>query len=301
MTKDERAGGSRRQAEPPVVGLEYLIDRYSAILFDAYGVLAGSRHVIPGAAEAIDYLNGMGKPYFVLTNDASVLPERRAARYAEMGLDIAAERVITSGGLLAAHFAERGLAGARCAVLGTADSAAYVARAGGVPVESPGADDFDVLIIGDQAGFPFLETADAVLSALFRKIDAGEEIHLVMPNPDLIYPEGGGFGFASGSVGLIFESALALRYPHMPDLRFERLGKPRAAIFAEAERRAGTRDMAMIGDTPETDIRGANGFGIASALVDTGIAALGGGAGTLPESDAPTYMLRSLALGVKRV
>ena len=298
MTKDER--GSPPQDGPPVVGLEYLIDRYSAILFDAYGVLAGSRHVIPGAAEAIDSLNGMGKPYFVLTNDSSVLPERRAARYAEMGLNIAAERVITSGGLLAAHFAERGLAGARCAVLGTSDSAAYVERAGGVPVESPGADDFDVLIIGDQAGFPFLETADAVLSALFRKIDAGEKIHLVMPNPDLIYPEGGGFGFASGSVGLIFESALALRYPHMPDLRFERLGKPRAAIFAEAERRAGTRDMAMIGDTPETDIRGANGFGIASALVDTGIAALGGRAGTLPESDAPTYRLRSLALGVKR-
>ena len=300
MTKDERGGGSPSQAEPPVVGLDYLIDRHSAILFDAYGVLAGSRHVIPGAAEAIDALNGVGKPYFVLTNDASVLPEKRAARYAEMGLDIAAERIITSGGLLAAHFAERGLAGARCAVLGTADSAAYVERAGGVPVEPPGADDFDVLVIGDQAGFPFLETADAVLSALFRKIDAGEKIHLVMPNPDLIYPEGGGFGFASGSVGLIFESALALRYPHMPGLRFERLGKPRAAIFAEAERRAGTRDMAMIGDTPETDIRGANGFGIASALVDTGIAALGGRAAALPKSDMPTYRLRSLALDVKR-
>ena len=290
MTKD---GG---ETEAPTVDLGFLIDRYSAILFDAYGVLAGSRHVLPNAAAAIGALNDMGKPYFVLTNDASTLPETRAARYAEMGLDIAPERIITSGGLLTAHFAERGLAGARCAVLGTADSAAYVERAGGVAAASPHTDDFDALIIGDQAGFPFLETADAVLSALFRRIDAGREVHLIMPNPDLIYPEGGGFGFASGSVGLIFESALALRYPDRHDLRFARLGKPRAAIFEEAERRSGTRDMAMIGDTPATDIRGANGFGIASALVDTGIAAPGA-SGALPESDTPTYRLRSLALG----
>ena len=284
------------ETKPPIVDLGFLIDRYSAILFDAYGVLAGSRHVVPEAPAAIRALNDMGKPYFVLTNDASTLPETRAARYAEMGLDIAPERVITSGGLLAAHFAERGLAGARCAVLGTADSAAYVERAGGIVLASPHADDFDALIIGDQAGFPFLETADAVLSALFRRIDAGREVHLIMPNPDLIYPEGGGFGFASGSVGLIFESALALRYPDRRDLRFARLGKPRAAIFEEAERRSGTRDMAMIGDTPATDIRGANGFGIASALVDTGIAAPGA-SGALPKSDTPTYRLRSLALG----
>ena len=284
------------EAQAPIVDFDNLIERYSAILFDAYGVLAGSDHVVPEAPAAIDRLNAIGKPYFVLTNDASALPETRAARYAEMGLNIAPERVITSGGLLAAHFAERGLAGARCAVLGTADSAAYVERAGGIVVPSPRADDFDALIIGDQAGFPFLETADAVLSALFRKIDAGRGVHLIMPNPDLIYPEGGGFGFASGSVGLIFESALALRYPDRRDLKFTRLGKPRAAIFEEAERRSGTRDMVMIGDTPDTDIRGANGFGIASALVDTGIAALGASA-SLPKSDAPTYRLRSLAPG----
>lgn len=282
--------------EAPFVTLEYLIERCSAILFDAYGVLAGSDHVIPDAPAAIGRLNAIGKPYFVLTNDASTLPETRAARYAEMGLDVAPERIITSGGLLAAHFAERGLAGARCVVLGTADSAAYVERAGGVAVAFPHTDDFDALVIGDQAGFPFLETADAALSALFRRIDAGRDVHLIMPNPDLIYPEGGGFGFASGSVGLIFESALALRYPRRLDLKFTRLGKPRPAIFAEAARRTGTRDMIMIGDTPDTDIRGANGFGIASALVDTGIAALGAST-ALPKSDAPTYRLRSLALG----
>ena len=48
----------------------------------------------------------------------------------------------------------------------------------------------------------------------------------------------------------------------------------------------------MIGDTPSTDIRGANNVGITSVLVETG----GGSVdlGSLPEGDRPDYMLESL-------
>ena len=63
-------------------------------------------------------------------------------------------------------------------------------------------------------------------------------------------------------------------------------------MFEEARRRAGTSDMVMIGDQPETDIRGANTFGIHSALVDTGIAA--SAAASLPPELRPTYHLRGL-------
>ena len=275
----------------PYTTLDELAERYAVILFDAYGVLAGSEYVAPEAPAAIARLNAIGKPYYVLTNDASALPETRAARYARMGLPVTADRIITSGSLLSAHFADNDLAGARCAVLGTSDSVAYVEIAGGVRV--PFGDDFDALVIGDQSGFPFLEASDAVLSRLFAKIDAGDAPRLILPNPDLIYPEGAGFGFASGTVAAMFESALALRYPDRPELRFERLGKPHRAMFAEARRRGGSDDMAMIGDTPETDIRGANAFGISSALIATGIARVD--VSRLPESDRPRYLMLSLA------
>ena len=149
-------------------------------------------------------------------------------------------------------------------------------------------------MIGDQSGFPFLEAADTVLSALFRKIDARESVSLILPNPDLIYPEGDGFGFASGSVALIFESALALRYPVRPDLRFTRLGKPHPAIYREAYSRSATMDMVMIGDQIETDIKGANDFGIASALISTGVS--GYDVSQLPESERPDYLIESLAI-----
>ena len=195
----------------------------------------------------------MGKPYYVLTNDASALPESRAARFRRAGLDVDAGRIITSGSLLRAHFAARGMQGARCVVMGMADSAEYVRRAEGVVVAPD--DEFDAVVVGDQSGYPFIETLNAVMSALFRRIDGGDAPRLLLPNPDLVYPDDAGFGMASGSVALVLEAALRQRY-RVAGLRFERLGKPHPAMFAEAARRSGTRDMVMVGDTPETDVRG---------------------------------------------
>ena len=276
----------------PQITFRELADRYSVILFDAYGVLAGSNSVEPEAPAAVELLHTLNKPYFVLTNDSSALAETRAASYESLGLPIDESRIITSGSLLTGYFAEHDFAGSRCVVLGPPDSLRYVEVAGGcvVPYDA----DFDALVIGDQSGFPFLEAADTVLSALFRKIDSGDEVPLILPNPDLIYPEGDGFGFASGSVALIFESALALRYPDRLDLRFTRLGKPHPAIYREAYSRSSTMDMVMIGDQIETDIKGANDFGIASALISTGVS--GYDVSQLPESERPDYLIESLAI-----
>ncbi len=151
-------------------------------------------------------------------------------------------------------------------------------------------------MIGNQSGYPFLETVDAALSTLFRLLDHHQHVHLVLPNPDLFYPEAdGGFGFASGSVAAMFEAALQARYPHRPELQFMRLGKPYAEIFAEALRRSGTREMVMLGDQLETNIRGARAFGLDAVWVTTGVTAAA--LSTLPAHLRPTYRLRSLSSG----
>lgn len=274
----------------PHTTFDELVDRFDVILFDSDGVLVRWPSAIPDAPEAIARLNALGKPYFVLTNDASQVAETRAARYAQLGLAIDPDKIISSGMLLKTWFEDQGLRGARCVTLGTGDSVKYVRDAGGQVV--PFDEDFDVLVIGDQDGFPFLDATRAVLTTLFRNLDRGDTPRLVVPNPDLYYPERDGFGFASGSVAGMFESALALRYPGRSDLTFARLGKPHPAMFEEVFRRANTRNLAMIGDTPSTDIRGANNVGITSVLVETG----GGSVdlGSLPEGDRPDYMLESL-------
>jgi HAD superfamily hydrolase (TIGR01450 family) len=276
----------------PEIGLAEILRRYPVLLLDAYGVLMHSSGPLPGGPELIQALNRATREYFILTNDASRLPGTLAQRFRQFGLDVEADRIITSASLLPRYFAEHGLVGARCAVLGTQDSVSYVNMAGGRVV--PAAEPFEALLVCDDDGYPFLETVNAALSSLFRSFDAGKDTQLILPNPDLIFPMGdGAFGITSGSIALVLEAALQLRYPGREDRRFARLGKPYPALFAEAARRSGARRMVMIGDQLETDIRGARSFGIDSALVGTGVNA--GSTGDLPDQLRPTYLLRSLS------
>jgi HAD superfamily hydrolase (TIGR01450 family) len=276
---------------PTTISATELIERYSVLLLDAYGVLVHGGGALPGAATFVERLKRSGKPYFILTNDAAKLPATAAARYRSFGLDIEPERIISAGILLKDYFAAQGLAGKRCQVLGPADSVRYVEMAGGEAV-TPG-EDFDVLVVADESGFPFLETVDTVLSSLFARIDRHLPPELILVNPDLIFPTAAaGFGLAAGSIALILEAALHLRYPDRNELRFTRLGKPHPWIFEAALQRVGSRDMVMIGDQLETDIRGANAFGIDSALVTGGVS---GAALTLsPGGPRPRYVVESL-------
>jgi len=276
------------------ITIETLIDRYEVLLLDAYGVLVHSSGTLAGAAELITKLNRAAKPYYIVTNDASRLPATAATRFQSMGLAIEADRIITSGGLLKGYFAKNRLSGSHCVVLGPEDSVRYVELAGGVVVSPE--ESFDVLVIGDESGYPFLETVDTVLTGLIRKFDHGETVHLVLPNPDLIYPKAEqGFGVTSGGIALILETALHQRYPGRRNLYFDRLGKPHAVIFKEALRRSGTRKMVMIGDQLATDIRGAHAFGLDSVLVGSGITNMK--AITVEDHLLPTYTMQSIMAG----
>jgi ribonucleotide monophosphatase NagD (HAD superfamily) len=180
----------------PETTVRALAEAHAAVLLDAYGVLVSGEGVMPGAPELIRDLTAAGRPYLVLTNDASKRPATAVKRYAAWGLHLDPERIVTSGALLAPYFAQAGLHGARTLVMGPPDSVAYAEDAGAevVPLTSS---DAEVLVIADEAGYPFLETLDHVLSVVLRRVGRGDPIHLVLPNPDLIYPKRSGPGPAS--------------------------------------------------------------------------------------------------------
>jgi HAD superfamily hydrolase (TIGR01450 family) len=276
----------------PCIRPEYLIERYDALLFDAYGVLLHRDGPLPGACQLLERLHQLGKPYFVVTNSAARLPENAATRYRAFGFPLDPHQIVTAGSLIEPHFRSQGLMGKHCAVLGPEDSLRYVENAGGMVVPPTSA--FDVLVIGDQVGFPFLDHIDAAISHLIERFDADNPVHLILPNPDLIFPKPEGFGITCGSMATVIESVLKQRYPDRSDTQFVVLGKPKPAIFEEAARRAGTRNLVMIGDQIETDIRGARAFGIDSALVTGGVAELAFFSDT--SNDLPSYQLQSLAL-----
>jgi HAD superfamily hydrolase (TIGR01450 family) len=268
-------------------------DRYDGVLLDAYGVLNDARGVLPGARELFAALDARGLPFAVVTNDASRLPATCARRFAGMGLDVPADRVITSGSLLAPWLRERGLADARVMVVGTDDSRDYVAAAGCAIAPLDERADIDVLAVCDDAGYEFLDGIEAALNAALRALDAGRPLALVLPNPDLCYPKGdGAIGFTAGAIALLIEAALMRCHPDAP--HFVHLGKPERHLFDAAARLFGTRRLLMVGDQLETDIAGARAAGLDAALI-AGPSAISRAAHAARTELAPTYVIDALA------
>ncbi|MDB4962277.1 MAG: Haloacid dehalogenase domain protein hydrolase [Myxococcales bacterium] len=275
--------------DPRPTTIPELLASHDGVLLDAYGVLVDAVGALPGAKELIGELNRKEVPYAVVTNDASRTPATYVGRFASFGLEIPASRIVTSGSLLPGYFRERGLAGARTVVLGTPDSYAYVTEGGGIPIALAPGMQIDAVAICDDAGTPFLEGIELTLSAIVRAIEAGRRPALVLPNPDLVYPKGGGeLGFTAGAMALLIEAALARRFP-TANLVFDRLGKPSRHLLLEGKRRLGRDRVVMIGDQLETDIAAALAAGIECALL-AGVSRWDG-----RSTIVPTYLLSSLA------
>jgi len=180
-------------------------------------------------------------------------------------------------------------------VLGTEDSAAYVQEAGGrvVPLTPDAA--AEALVVCDERGFAFLESLDAALSFVVRRLDAGASVHLLLANPDLVYPAGDGrFGFTGGAI------ARPPRGGAPPPLRpGARPPFPGPGKAARPHVRGGgpPRRHAARGDGrgPARDGHpGAVRFGLDAVLCLSGVSRLD--LETLEPSDRPTGVLDSLRL-----
>lgn len=276
-----------------------MLTGYDGVLLDAWGVLFDSSGRREGASELLAWLAQRSMPCAVITNTAASQPAAVAARIGVRVSDASDARasgngsdpvvgVVTSGYLLVRFFAEQGLVGRRSRVLGGESSVAYVRQAGGV-IANPG-EPFDVLVIADEEGYPFAATMGEVLTTVIRQTDAGSPPTLLAPNPDCLYVRGNdSFGIASGSVAALVEAALSSRYGADAP-RCHRLGKPGRAMFDEACAWLGSRNVLVVGDQLETDIRGAHAAGLDAAL-------LLGGVGLAPEDDAevvPEFVITTL-------
>jgi HAD superfamily hydrolase (TIGR01450 family) len=277
-----------------------LVRAYDAILLDSYGVLVDAGGALPHAVRFVQHLLDVGKPFLVLSNDASRTTATSAVRYHRLGLPLDPPRIVTSGSLIAPHFEAHDRVGSRCVVLGPTDSVALVRDAGGVVVS---ADDpaFETLVVCDDEGYPWPETLETVISTLYARLDAGHTPALILPNPDLVFPRGPGrVGLTAGSVAGVIERALTLRYGDEAP-QFAALGKPHAPMFEAAQERlgwsAGAR-MVMVGDQLVTDIAGACDYGIDAVLIGTGLTDLNRIPGFLDRRGAPrpTWLLPNLAL-----
>ena len=270
--------------------INYILSHHRGLLLDAYGVLVAGDTTLPGATALIARLKSEGRPFAVVTNDASAHPETLCKKYAAMGIELEREQLFSSGYLVVPYFHKHQLQSARTWVLGPSDVERMVRDAGGT-VEAPSYDEMpDVIVCADESGYDFLPTVETVISMLFKAQEKGHPVRLLLPNPDRIFPQAEGrVGLAAGSIALIIDDALKRRFGENA-MAFETLGKPEATLFLEAQKMLDEPNLCMIGDQLETDVLGAKRAGLFAAIVATGI----GRVETAQSECEPDYVLSSL-------
>ena len=248
---------------------EEISDLYRVIFFDAFGVLKSSAGVFPGVIEKLQELKERKVSIFVLTNDSSRSPAMLADYYRDSkGQRLFDVDSVISSGMLASQYLEHKLRSGIVAYLGKESSTHYVDAAGlqAVPVSQCPIDLAPkALALLDDEGFDWQQDLNHAIN-LLRKTN----IQAFVANPDRSYPIGNGdVAIATGSLANLLESITGKQV-----LRF---GKPDEAMFAFAFERARKAlpdlhrsEVLMVGDTLETDIAGANKFGIDTALVLSG-------------------------------
>ncbi len=258
---------------------QQIIDRYSVIFFDAFGVIKNYNGLVPGIENTFDHLQRSGKEYYIVTNDASRSPQLLAATYHILGLKhIEHDRIISSG-MLAKEYLDLKVNEGIVAYLGTEKSAHYIDSSGlhTLPVSAindSNIEKVNALVLLDDEGFNWFEDLNKAVNILRKRT-----IPAIVANTDNTYPLSGGneVSIAIGGIAAMIESIVGKR--------FIRFGKPDSQMFmfaydlVRSQRPVNKQNILMVGDTLHTDILGGNKFGLDTVLVLTG--------NTLP-SDAET-------------
>ncbi len=246
-----------------------ITEKYRAIFFDAYGVLKSSDKVFNGVYALLSHLKKSGKPFFIISNDASESPKKIAERYfsKEHGEVISESNIVTSG-MLALKYLKQHCQGKNVAYLGPEDSAYYIEEAGNICRPIGRVDDLgwpDVVMYLDDTGYDWQQSLNRLTNLIRKK----KNLVLLSPNPDLVYPVKEGVNIATGALARMIE--LTGKVP------FIYFGKPNIRIFdyTYALAQKDVKDLKrsevlMVGDTLATDIAGAKAAGMHALLVFTG-------------------------------
>ncbi len=275
-----------------------LAERYEGFVLDLWGVVHDGKRPYPGVAEALAALKARGRRVVFLSN----APRRSRVvddMLAGMGLDRGLwHATVTSGELawrmLAAPEAA-GLGGRRAVFIGLADRDLNVIEQRDIVlVDDPAQADF-VLNTGPEPvrGRDSIEPYRALLADC-----AARGLPMLCANPDR--------HVMVGDQRILCAGALADVYLELGGPRAIEVGKPDPAVYAPVLEALGIADrgrVVAIGDSPRTDLAGAQAAGIDAVWALTGLAAEAHGAAPDPallaeaaraEGVAPVAALRGL-------
>ena len=285
---------------------------FAGILLDAYGVFwaGNAAGALPGAPEAMKSLVASGKIVGILSN-ATRLAQVEIEKLSRHGIHVGEHFhfLITSGEIARETALFNTLPF-------TTSSNKYFVLGGpypdlGIHAEIFAGSPFSETTDLSEAGFiyastPQIQGEDQTDPNIFEphvQSCLSSKLPMLCANPDLFAHE----GYPPKAV--VRQGSLAKRYEELGG-QVHYIGKPYSPAFAKAMEQFrkynihNPSDILMIGDTPETDVRGAKLFGMSSALITkTGIMAdrldnlhPSGSVSSLLCDDHPHFFLERLTL-----
>ena len=236
-------------APTPLAGID-------VVLADLDGVVYAGDRAIPHASEALGRAVRDGIRVGYVTNNASRTPDTVAAQLRGFGLALSPDDVVTSPQAAVQLLKDVVPAGSTILVIG-GEGLIVEVEAAGFTVTASALDIPAAVVQGFHPSVGWVHLAEA--SYAIR--DLG--IPWIATNQDWTIPQTRGIAPGNGTLVSAVHTAVGI----LPVVA----GKPERAIFDTAVARFGASAPLMIGDRLDTDIAGANGAGMPSVLVLTGI------------------------------
>lgn len=249
--------GSARRPSGLNSRVKFLHDMKTGYLIDMDGVIYRENHLIPGASEFVRTLNATGTPFLFLTNNSAPTPEDLAVRLKHLGIGGLTSRHFYTSALNTADFLSETHEGCTVFVIGEGGllAALHERKIANDAIQP------SYVVVGE--GGPTMEK----LSKAHECIERGAR--LLATNPDNWCPVSNDRTRpGAGATAAFLEASTGRRAYY--------LGKPNGYMFHRARRKLAESALleldhvVMIGDTMETDIRGAVEAGMQAFLVLSG-------------------------------
>ncbi len=231
---------------------------FDVLLLDLDGVVYAGPAAIPHAVESLNLLTTDGVRLAYVTNNASRPPSVVVEHLTSLGLQPAAEDVVTSAQAGARMLNDALEPGADVLVVGGPGLHEAVAERG-FRIVASGLGDPAAVIIGFNPDTSWRQLAQATYA-----VTNGAEFFAT--NTDLTIPTADGIAPGNGMLVDVVARVTGVT-PRVA-------GKPERPLMLESVERTGAQHPLVVGDRLDTDIAGARGADLPSLLVLTGVSSV---------------------------